>query len=230
MTIRARRVFPGMVVSMLLAGPAFAGTQAVDNAAIHTRKAPHPIVSPRKTGPTRSSTASRTPAPRPAERARDEQRASFVEDTSVWSDSPTAGRSRGLQTRLASQQTGLASQQTGLASRQTGLASQQTGLASRQTGLAFQQTGLASWYGGARWAGHMTASGARYNENELTAAHASLPIGTRVIVAVSSGRSVIVTINDRPGTHRRVIDLSREAARQLGIMGQGVATVTLTPL
>ena len=216
MTIRARRVFPGMVVSMLLAGPAFAGTQAVDNAAIHTRKAPHPIVSPRKTGPTRSSTASRTPAPRPAERARDEQRASFVEDTSVWSDSPTAGRSRGLQTRLASQQ--------------TGLASQQTGLASRQTGLAFQQTGLASWYGGARWAGHMTASGARYNENELTAAHASLPIGTRVIVAVSSGRSVIVTINDRPGTHRRVIDLSREAARQLGIMGQGVATVTLTPL
>ena len=116
--------------------------------------------------------------------------------------------------------------------QQTGLVSQQPRLASQQPRLASQQTGLASWHGGARWHNHMTASGARYNENELTAAHASLPIGTRVIVAVNngSGRSVVVTINDRPGTHRRVIDLSREAARQLGIMGQGVATVTLTPL
>jgi rare lipoprotein A (peptidoglycan hydrolase) len=198
MTIRTKRVFPGMVVSMLLAGPAFAGTQAIDNTTIHTRKTAHPIaahrpsiVAQRKAAPARNSTASRTPPLRVAERARDEQRTSFVEDTSVWSDSPAAGRSRG----------------------------------------GWQQTGLASWYGGARWRGHMTASGARYDENELTAAHAWLPIGTRVVVALSgSGRSVIVTINDRPGTHRRVIDLSREAARQLGIMGQGVATVTLTPL
>jgi rare lipoprotein A (peptidoglycan hydrolase) len=180
-----------MVVSMLLAGPAFAGTQAADDATIHARKAPSPMVAHKKPTPARTASSARTPQPREAERGRGEARTTFVEDTSVWSDSPTAGRSRS----------------------------------------GWKQTGVASWYGGARWHGHMTASGARYNENELTAAHAWLPIGTRVVVALNdSGRSVVVTINDRPGTHSRVIDLSREAARQLGIMSRGVAMVTLSPL
>lgn len=95
----------------------------------------------------------------------------------------------------------------------------------------WQQTGMASWYGGSRWQGHMTSSGSRYNQNELTAAHATLPLGTKVRVVRHDGRrSVIVTINDRPGTRSRIIDLSREAAKELGILDTGVAMVTLQPM
>jgi rare lipoprotein A (peptidoglycan hydrolase) len=104
----------------------------------------------------------------------------------------------------------------------------------RETGSSatWQQTGVASWYGGAHWQGHRTTSGARYDQNELTAAHATLPIGTRVRVTLNdnSARFVIVTINDRPGTRSRIIDLSRQAAAELGILQRGTAMVTLTPL
>jgi rare lipoprotein A len=94
------------------------------------------------------------------------------------------------------------------------------------------QVGLASWYGGKRWeGGSRTSSGVRYNPEALTAAHATLPLGTRVRVSlVGSDREVIVTINDRPGTRTRIIDLSRAAARELGILTRGVAMVSLTPL
>ncbi len=93
----------------------------------------------------------------------------------------------------------------------------------------WNQTGLASWYGGPRWRGKRTSSGVRYDENALTAAHASLPLGTRVrVTLVGSGRHVVVTVNDRPGTRRRIIDLSREAARELGILDRGIAMVNLT--
>jgi rare lipoprotein A (peptidoglycan hydrolase) len=94
----------------------------------------------------------------------------------------------------------------------------------------WQQTGMASWYGGRRWQGRRTFSGARYNEHDLTAAHATLPMGSKVRVVVpQTGRSVVVTINDRPGTRRRIIDLSRAAAAKLGILDRGTATVTLLP-
>lgn len=93
----------------------------------------------------------------------------------------------------------------------------------------WQQSGLATWYGGPRWQGRPTASGVRYEQDGLTAAHASLPLGTRVRVTLEgTGRSVIVTINDRPGSHRIVIDLSRGAARALGMIDRGIAPVTLT--
>ncbi len=94
------------------------------------------------------------------------------------------------------------------------------------------QVGLASWYGGHRWeGGSRTSSGMVYNPEALTAAHATLPMGTRVrVTLVGSNREVIVTINDRPGTRTRVIDLSRAAARELGILSRGVAMVSLTPL
>ena len=93
----------------------------------------------------------------------------------------------------------------------------------------WQQSGIASWYGGPRWKGKPTASGSRYDQDALTAAHATLPLGSRVRVALDgTGRSVIVTINDRPGTRSRVIDLSRGAARALGILDRGVARVTLS--
>ena len=94
----------------------------------------------------------------------------------------------------------------------------------------WRQAGIASWYGGRRWQGRLTASGVRYDERQLTAAHASLPIGSRVRVTVAdTGHSVVVTINDRPGTRRRIIDLSRAAAAELGIISRGVAQVTLSP-
>ena len=95
----------------------------------------------------------------------------------------------------------------------------------------WQQTGIASWYGGARWHGHPTFSGALFNENALTAAHRTLPMGTRVRVQLEgSDRSVVVLINDRPGTRTRIIDLSRAAAAELGILERGIAKVTLTSL
>jgi rare lipoprotein A len=91
--------------------------------------------------------------------------------------------------------------------------------------------GLASWYG-AVLHGHHSADGGVFDENELTAAHNSLPFGTRVrVVDVTTGKSVVVRITDRgilsPG---RVIDLSSAAADSLGILSQGVAKVRLEVL
>ena len=96
-------------------------------------------------------------------------------------------------------------------------------------GAGWRQRGIASWYGGPQWQGHPTASGVRYEQDGLTAAHASLPLGSRIRVALDgTDRAVIVTINDRPGTRTRIIDLSRGAARALGILDRGVAPVTLS--
>lgn len=84
------------------------------------------------------------------------------------------------------------------------------------------QSGIASWYGG-KFHGRQTASGETYNQNALTAAHRSLPFGTKVRVTnTSTGNSVVVRINDRgPFVGGRVIDLSRAAASSLGIGGLG---------
>jgi len=69
--------------------------------------------------------------------------------------------------------------------------------------------------------GSKTASGQRFNENAMTCAHRSLPFGTKLRVS-HGGRSVIVTVNDRgPFVRGRVIDLSKGAARALGISGLG---------
>jgi rare lipoprotein A len=85
--------------------------------------------------------------------------------------------------------------------------------------------GYASWYGEAQ----KTASGERFNKRALTAAHRTLPLGTRVRVTnTRNGRSVIVRINDRgPYSRGRIIDLSEAAARQLGMIDAGVAPVEL---
>lgn len=93
------------------------------------------------------------------------------------------------------------------------------------------QVGTASWYGGAQWQGRRMSDGTRYEQNQLTAAHLTLPLGSRVRVTLAnSSRSVVVRITDRPGTHKRIIDLSRGAAAELGILSAGVATVRLDPL
>lgn len=95
---------------------------------------------------------------------------------------------------------------------------------------AWKQTGVASWYGGSRWHGKPTSSGAIYDENALTAAHATLPLGSKIKVALHhSDKFVIVTITDRPGTRSRIIDLSKGAAAALGMLDQGIAMVTLSP-
>ncbi|MBE7204723.1 MAG: septal ring lytic transglycosylase RlpA family protein [Parafilimonas terrae] len=85
------------------------------------------------------------------------------------------------------------------------------------------QSGKASWYA----SGHRTASGERFNPNGLTAAHRSLPFGTRVRVTnESNGRSVVVRINDRgPFAHGRIIDLARGEGRAIGM--NGVARVAV---
>lgn len=94
---------------------------------------------------------------------------------------------------------------------------------------AVLDSGQASWYG-PRHAGLRTFSGERFDPRRMTAAHASLAMGTMVRVTdVSSGRSVIVRVNDREPPHGvRCIDLSEGAATALGIHGQGLADVTLT--
>ena len=89
--------------------------------------------------------------------------------------------------------------------------------------------GTASYYGRAHQ-GRRTASGERFDHNMLTAAHSWLPFGTKVRVTLAgTSRSVVVVITDRLSSARRVIDLSVAAAQLLGMMRQGLATVSLTP-
>ena len=85
-------------------------------------------------------------------------------------------------------------------------------------------SGVASYYGNE--SGSRTASGQRFNQNAMTAAHRSLPFGTKVRVT-HRGQSVVVTINDRgPFIRGRVLDLSTGAARAIGLTGAGVGRVT----
>ena len=97
--------------------------------------------------------------------------------------------------------------------------------------IRIQISGIASWYGPG-FDGNMSASGERYNQNALTAAHRSLPFGTKVQVTnLNNGRSVVVRINDRgPYVRGRVLDLSAGAARALGMMDSGIAPVQLDVL
>jgi rare lipoprotein A len=95
-------------------------------------------------------------------------------------------------------------------------------------GAVSVQTGQASWYGKA-FAGKPTASGEIFNHELLTAAHRSLPLGTNIRVTnVENGKSVEVRVNDRgPYVGGRIIDLSRAAARALGMIEDGLTEVRL---
>jgi rare lipoprotein A len=94
--------------------------------------------------------------------------------------------------------------------------------------LAQIQTGKASFYAD-KFEGISTASGEKYRHNKLTGAHKTLPFGTKVKVTnVENNKSVEVIINDRgPYVEARIIDLSKEAADQLGFISKGLADVTL---
>lgn len=91
------------------------------------------------------------------------------------------------------------------------------------------QKGVASYYSD-YFQGKTTASGETFNQQELTAAHKSLPFGTRVkVVRTDTGQAVEVIINDRgPFIKGRVIDLSKRAAQKLGMLNRGVAPVLIT--
>ena len=93
---------------------------------------------------------------------------------------------------------------------------------------ASDMEGLASWYGG-KFHGRHTSSGEVFDTNEFTAAHKTLPFGTIVKVTnLDNGKTTIVKINDRgPFVEDRIIDLSRAAAEAIGMVGPGVARVSL---
>jgi rare lipoprotein A len=109
------------------------------------------------------------------------------------------------------------------------------GPATAATSKAAQQlkqiSGSASWYGGT-FHGRKTANGERYNMYGMTAAHKSLPFGTKVRVTnQKNGKAVVVRINDRgPYVGKRVIDLSKGAATAVGMIGSGVAPVKIEVL
>ena len=92
-------------------------------------------------------------------------------------------------------------------------------------------SGPASWYGPG-FHGRKTANGERFDQNALTAAHRTLPFGTKVRVTCNNtGKTVTVRINDRGPFHgNRVIDLSRGAASKIGIVGSGVGRVKIEVL
>ena len=97
------------------------------------------------------------------------------------------------------------------------------------TRVVWRQHGVASHYG-AEFSGRRTASGSKFDPNALTAAHRTLPFGTRVRVSnVRTGASVLVRITDRgPWIKGRIIDLSHAAARSIGLSGLGQVVVERT--
>ena len=96
----------------------------------------------------------------------------------------------------------------------------------RQTKTPAVITGVASWYGPG-FSGKKTATGELFDETKMTAAHKTLPLGTKAKVTnVKNGKTVEVEINDRgPYAEGRIIDLSQAAAAAIGIVDRGVATV-----
>ena len=102
----------------------------------------------------------------------------------------------------------------------------------RGTSKGYVETGMASWYG-KKFHGRKTASGEVYDMEKFTAAHRTLPLGTYVKVKRTDGRgdSVVVKVNDRgPFVDNRILDLSKAGARQLDMLDEGVARVTVTAL
>jgi rare lipoprotein A len=110
-----------------------------------------------------------------------------------------------------------------------GVAALVMGLCLSVTGSALAQCGGASWYGPG-FHGKRAASGERFNQNAMTAAHRTLPFGTVVkVVDQRTGKSVTVKINDRGPFHgSRIIDLSKAAASKLGFRNAGTTKVCIS--
>lgn len=100
-----------------------------------------------------------------------------------------------------------------------------------QVDYSYDQTGIASWYGPGFHA-KMTANGETYDQDDMTAAHRTLPMPSIVRVTnLDNGRSIVVRINDRgPYAHGRIIDMSRRGAQLLGFQNNGTAKVRVQVL
>ncbi|CAG36719.1 septal ring lytic transglycosylase RlpA family protein [Desulfotalea psychrophila] len=96
------------------------------------------------------------------------------------------------------------------------------------TSAGFSQWGVASWYGG-KFQGRLTSNGERYDMFSMTAAHKTLPMQTVLVVTnLKNSRRVLVRVNDRgPFIRGRIIDLSYEASRRLGMSEDGIANVLI---
>ncbi len=257
MIARAKRVFPGMVMSLLLSAPALAAAPVTEKA----EQVPH---RPANAGHGHVAQSSSRKQGRSVDGAGHAARSSSLRQAAAFkspigkiavSPSRAADNAAAVKTVPAAKfAAGVGAKAKAIAVNRPMIraAPMNGGILIRRTSshvsahqliddgtlwrekgavTTWQQTGIASWYGGARWQGHKMSSGARYDENQLTAAHATLPIGTRVrVVRHDSPRFVIVTITDRPGTRTRIIDLSRKAAEELGILNRGIAMVTLQPI
>lgn len=103
--------------------------------------------------------------------------------------------------------------------------------ARKQPSAIFLAEGAASYYG-KRFHGRKTASGERFDMHQFTAAHKKLPFGSRVRVTnLHNNRSVVVTINDRgPYSKKRIIDLSKAAAKRIGMIKAGIVNVRVEVL
>lgn len=101
-------------------------------------------------------------------------------------------------------------------------------LVSLNIASAQQMTGVASWYGKVLQ-GNYTASGEKFDYRKLTAAHKNLPFGTHLkVINLKNHKSIYVVVNDRlPQTSKRIIDLSEQAARELGYYRAGITPVLL---
>ncbi|MEN3794494.1 septal ring lytic transglycosylase RlpA family protein [Fulvimarina sp. MAC3] len=117
---------------------------------------------------------------------------------------------------------------TVLAAAVLAFASAGSTVAMTETATAASAGGHASYYG-KRFHGRTTANGEKFNMNAMTAAHKTLPFGTKVKVTNrNNGKSVVVRINDRgPYVGGRVIDLSRGAAAKIGMLNSGTANVSI---
>ena len=97
-----------------------------------------------------------------------------------------------------------------------------------ETSRGYDERGIASWYG-PQFHGRPTSSGETYDMNRLSAAHRTLPLPSWVRVTnLANGRSLVLRVNDRgpfSDPDRRIIDVSRAAAEQLGMVGSGTASV-----
>lgn len=234
MIARARRAFPGMVVSLMLTAPLLAHPAAAQTVTETGRTSKTVAVKP-----TVTRKSAKAAAPKATVVAKHSAGRPVATAKPRGNDGQAAGSAHAAPARNVARARIVPATSLGVsrpihrtASHGAALIDDGTMWRERGSLATWQQTGVASWYGGARWQGHRTSSGSRYDEGQLTAAHATLPLGTRVRVTLhdNSARSVIVLINDRPGTRTRIIDLSREAAAKLGILDRGVAMVTLTPL
>ena len=115
--------------------------------------------------------------------------------------------------------------------QESAMASEPIGRSGEKQWHGYSQKGWASWYG-PELHGNLTASGERFNQYDLTAAHRNLPFGTRVRVTnLNNNRSVVVRINDRgPYTGGRIIDVSAAAAGVVRMRQSGVAPVRVDVL